>query len=331
MPEEAETAAETRQEAAQGELGPDPAPAAVDGDTAPENAAKRTVKPGEVVKVDGDPKDVVDPDDFKPEPQALVALDPDDAFRAMDRADELQILDELQGRALEVMVYSFTQQGKRLTDLSYAGVREVVRTLNTRGYTAIRVGAQPPLVDEIVENDESYYRVMVYAEDSRTGSGQWGTAVEPKHIQKRNGERPWDKFALTKALNKAQRNAMKALLPLEFQQTVVAQYLGDASKVRQIRVGSGAEKTAELPAPLDDAEAKGLLAQIHERYDELKGLNRLAMVPAAFNDYLTRSAHDHVRLRDMLAHVESLLEQEQEKAYERRRAEAATDTEEKAV
>jgi hypothetical protein len=261
--------------------------------------------------VDGQvvPEEAGDADDFKPEPSALVAVDHEDAFRAMDRADELQILDEIQGRALEAMVYSFESGGRKLTDLSYAGVREVVRTLNARGHTAIKVTSTPPTIEEFTEDGKTYYRVLVYAEDSRTGSGQWGTAVEPKHMEKRNGDVVWDKFALTKALNKAQRNAMKALIPVEFQQTVIAQYLGDASKVRQIRAGAGAAEMAELPPPLTDPRAEAQKQRCRELFDDLKQISRLALLPAQFHAYLTRAEHSHERLDEFIAYLEQRVEE----------------------
>lgn len=258
--------------------------------------------------------DVSDADEFKPPAGELVVTQDRDVYRAMDRADEQQILDEIQGRTLREMVYSFRSGGQQVTDLSYGGVREVVRTLNTRGYASIQISADKPEVEEITEGDDTYYRVMVYAYDRASGMGQWGTAVEPKHMKKRDDTRVWDKFALTKALNKAQRNAMKALLPLEFTETIVAQFLGDEERVRHIQAGAGAEKLAEYPPPLDTPEAKALTQQITERYDHLKSLNRLAMLPAVFNEYLTRSAHEIERLQAMLEHVENLIEQEEAKA-----------------
>ncbi len=268
-------------------------------------AAKAAAETG--MFADPDPHDA---DDFKPAGRELVVTPDRDVFRVMDRADEIQILDELQGRALEAMVYSFSSGGTQITDLSYAGVREVVRTLNRDRYTAIRIsGTVPPTIEETVEEGESFYRVMVYAEDVATGMGQWGTAVEPKHMKLKSGKTRWDKFALTKALNKAQRNAMKACIPLEFQQTIVAQFLGDESKVRRISAGPGAEALAELPAPLEDDLMKELQQQARERYLALKELNPLAMLPAAFNAYLTRTAHDHGRTRDMIGHIDGLIVQ----------------------
>lgn len=254
-----------------------------------------------------------DADEFKPAGAELVVAPGRDVYRVMDRHDEEQILDELQGRPVGEMVYSFSPSGggKAVTDLSYGGVREVVRTLNREHFTAIQIdGDRPPMVDEFTEEGTAYYRVMVYAKDVATGQGQWGTAVEPKKMKLRNGSEKWDKFALTKALNKAQRNAMKACLPLKFVEVIKAQYLKDANKVRELLAGPGAEAVAELPPPLDTPEAKALQAKIRERYRELADMNRLALLPAKFNVLLTNVAHDLTRMQDMLEHVEGLIELE---------------------
>lgn len=291
-PKAAEKPPESPPEPADGVPAPDPAPEEAEGGSEAQEAAP----------------EIADADEFKPPAAELVALDSQDVFRAMDRADELQILDELQGRALEVMVYSFSSGGKQLTDLSYAGVREVVRTLNVRGHTRIKIsGATPPLVDEVSEDGDSYVRVMIYAEDQSTGSGQWGVATEPKHMKKRNGDVVWDKFALTKALNKAQRNAMKALIPLEMQQTVVAQYLGDNAKVKKIQAGPGAQHLAELPPPLTDPRADAQKQEAREVYDSIKAEDRTALLPAAFHAYLVRAEHSHERLDEFLEYLRQRL------------------------
>lgn len=265
-------------------------------------------------------------EDFKPAGGELVAIDPGDAYRAMDRADEEQILDELMGRALEAMVYSFEQGGKKVTDLSYGGVHEAVRTLNVRGLTEIRVSNVPPVVDEITEDGGSYYRVLAYAEDRKNGGGQWGTAVVPKRMKLKAGtaaawrkkgrevrddDTVWDQFALTKALSKAQRNAQKPMLPLEYVQALVAQYLGQPAKVRHIR-SSTAEKLEELPPPLTDERAEGQKAEARDIYDQIKQAAGRAWFPAAeFNAYLARAEHDHDRLDDFLEFLRSKLEQAQ--------------------
>lgn len=308
------------------------APETVDGDVEeqPELTAEETIAEA-AAKAAADagmvPRDVSDADEYKPSATDLVAVERDDAFRAMDRTDEIQILDELQGRALDVMLYSYEEAGVTITDLSYAGVREVVRTLNRERYTAIRTSPDhPPALDEIREDGADYYVVKIYAADVATGSGQWGVALEPKRMKlkdqtaerwRRKGREVaadntvWDKFSLTKCLSKAQRNAMKSLLPVEFVEVIKAQFLGDSNRVRKIAAGPGAEALAELPPPLDDDLMKELQNTARERYLVLKDLNRLAMLPARFNYLMTASAHDHQRTRDFIDHIESLIELEE--------------------
>lgn len=277
--------------------------------------------------------DVVDAEpveDFKPPAQDLVALDKDDVFRAMDRADEELILDELQGRALEVMVYSFEQGGTLVTDLSYAGVSEAVRTLNDRGFARMRIAPDPlPQVEEFSQDNNRYVRVRVYAEDEATGAGRWGTATEPQRMKlkpqtaqrrRKMGEQipedntVYDKFAETKALSKASRNALKSLLPVEFTEKLKAQYLKTPDKVKYLERGKGFE-TAQLPPPLDDDEAKGLLSEIEQLYDKVRehdaGKERLT--PGKYQLHLSRNSHSHELLRayrDSLADFLRILEDE---------------------
>src|SRR4051812_19137637 len=65
---------------------------------------------------------------------------PEDVFRAMDALDELQILEALEGRPSEIMVYSFeASSGKVQTGLSWTGIAEVVRLTNQERHTRIRI------------------------------------------------------------------------------------------------------------------------------------------------------------------------------------------------
>jgi len=50
-----------------------------------------------------------------------------EVFHEMERRDENQILAEMRGEILEDLVYSTDIQGRRVTNLSYAGVKEAVR------------------------------------------------------------------------------------------------------------------------------------------------------------------------------------------------------------
>lgn len=270
---------------------------------------------GEVVP-DGDteeptpaPTEEPNPEDFKPAPTDLEVRGPEDVFRAMDRADELLILDEIQGRALEVFVYDFGKGKQRKVDLSVAGVKEAVRLLNERGGAGIRVANTAPLVEEFQEGDESYYRVMVYAEDTRGKSGYWGTAVEPKHMKLQSGATAWDRFALTKALNKAERNALKKHIPEEIRQTIISM-AREEDRVRVLH-SAAASQIADLPPPLTDERAEELRTKIELTYDKLKGLNRMALPPARYGAYLRRSEHTHAGLERMLNWLEELVAEEE--------------------
>lgn len=283
----------------------------------------------EVIEGETVPEDVSDADAYKPPAAELAVIGEEDVYRAMDRADEELILDELQGRALAVMVYSFNQGGQKITDLSYAGVSEAVRTINARGFGKIKVADSPPLISEVREDGIDYYRVMAYAVDEATGAGRWGTAVEPKQMKLKDrtarakrdaGEqvtddgRVWDKFALTKALNKAQRNAMRDLIPLEFRQTIIAQYLGDKDKVRHIRAGGDPEPLAELPAPLTDERAEQQREECRAIYKQIQDFDRLKILPREFHANLIRVEHDHDRLDDFIGYLKDRLAEVKEAA-----------------
>jgi hypothetical protein len=247
-----------------------------------------------------------DPDEFAP--AALVPVDEPDYFRAMSLADEQQVLDELQGRALDAMLYSFQQDGKPVTGFSWVGIRESVRTLNARGYTRIRIVADPPPQFREIRDEEGGDAIecMAYAVDERTGGGQWGVAKQPLNMKLRNGKTKPDPFARTKALSKAQRNAYEGLIPLELREYLKAQFEG-RGQVQHIR---GAGEPDERPPALTDERATKTVAQIQARYDELKRANRLLMPPGQFNALLTAAQHDHKRLDNLLEHLSDLLDKE---------------------
>lgn len=282
--------------------------AASDAPDAPVDAPEAVTATDPPDTVDSTAEALTDVDAYRPLP--VKVEHPDDIYLVLDRADEEQIIDELAGRQLDVFLYDFTSGGKRHTDLSYAGVREAVRTLNARGHTRIRIANQPPLIEDVSEDGEQFHRVTVYAEDEATGGGQWGTAVEPKHMKLKNGKTKWDKFALTKALNKAQRNALKTQIPEVLRQMLIAQWLKDEKRVKQVRASStGAEQLAELPPPLTDERAEAQKTKCRALYDELKEINRLILPPGAFNTYLARAEHSHDRLADFIEFLGQKIEE----------------------
>lgn len=245
---------------------------------------------------------------------AVDPSDPHDVYRAMDKADEALILAELQDRALDTFVYSFESGGKQQTDLTVAGVNETVRLMNERGGTQVGISEQPPVVDHETRAGEEYVRVMVYARDARSpGSGRWGTAIEPV-----NNTKGWDKFAFTKALNKAERNALKKQIPEDWRQYIIAQYLGThhMQQLQQLdpRKGLGAGRVAELPPALDDERAQAIKKEIHEKFGQLRKLNPLKMPPARMQAHLARAeTESHERMEMMVDSMNEWIQQEEER------------------
>lgn len=236
----------------------------------------------------------------------------DDVFRAMDAHDELQILEALEGRPSKVMVYSFSSGGSLQTGLSFQGVAEVVRTMNGAGHTSIRVSPDhAPIVEEVQEENEggdivTYIQVTVYAEDSRNGGGNWGAARQAKFQTFRNKDRKpeLDKFAYSKALSKAQRNAMLPLTPVVFRETLIAQMLNEPARVKALRVGMG-DPVAEMPAPLTDERAEALKVEIRAVFKEIRDLDPTALMPGQFHVKLQRVAHEHAGMEELLEALRS--------------------------
>lgn len=270
-------------------------------------------------------------EDFKPSPAELVAPGPDDTHGTLvvlDRHDELAIIEEFQRRALEVMLYDVPKGGDRLIDLSYAGVNEAVRLLNTMGGLEIGVveGSLHVTTEtyDVGDGPEPFFVATVAALEKRTGYLQYGTASEPQRMKlkkstaermRRDGkkvaedDRIFDVFARAKAINKAQRNALKVQIPETMRQTMIATYKGDTAALKQIQAGQGAAQLAELPPPLpaDDARANELRGRVRELYQEIRAIDVLKVLPAQFHAYLTRSEHSYEKLEEFVGYLEQRL------------------------
>jgi len=125
-----------------------------------------------------------------------------DVFVEMDRLDEEQILRSLQGGAIEEYVYSFSQGGQTVVGLSWTGARELARSLT---------GIQ--MEDPQITQDDDQITVLIAGRDVNRQTRLFAVAQQAKLEKRRNGESVTDKFALAKALSKAQRNAILALAP----------------------------------------------------------------------------------------------------------------------
>jgi hypothetical protein len=155
----------------------------------------------------------------KPEPeQARVQV-----FQEMERRDENQILAELRGDLIEEFVYSINVQGRTVTNLSYAGVKEAIRR---KGHVEI--------LDFHVEQDEKEYKAVVRVRDHDAQIDVLGASTAER-------EKP---FAWTLAINKSERNAFMKLLPAKWIASTITEYLG-----RNKPQPAGTKQVTESPVP----------------------------------------------------------------------------------
>jgi hypothetical protein len=126
------------------------------------------------------------------------------AYQDMDKRDENQIIQEMRGEILEDLVYDISIGGRRVTNLSYAGIKEAIRR---RGSLEI--------LDVKTEETEASIRVMVKVRDLQNRIDVLGASEADK-------TKP---FAYTLAVNKAERNAFAKLIPAKWFATLIDEYL----------------------------------------------------------------------------------------------------------
>ena len=175
-------------------------------------------------------------------------------YDVVDQVDDQAIVELMTGQTIQDYVYSFKQGGRTVEGLTLAGINEAA---NRRG------GIQ---VEELnYEELDNSWIATVRAVDTITGSSRWGAYEQPKMSSGRN-----DPFAFTKAVHKAQRNAIKQLIPVPVIREVLNFYLhrktgsGNAAPQQQIPQSTGnivqAQKAAFAIANnlADPLEKKGI-------------------------------------------------------------------------
>jgi hypothetical protein len=131
--------------------------------------------------------------------------------RDLDAADDDAILAQIMGHVVDISdyVYSFQQGGKLVEGLSLIGVNEAA---NRKG--SIRV--KEMLFDDRLHSWLAY----VTAIDTSTNKIHYGAFEQPKRA--RSGK--LDAFAFTKAVHKAQRNAIRQHLPAHLVREIINLY-----------------------------------------------------------------------------------------------------------
>ena len=150
---------------------------------------------------------------------------PVEVFQEMDRRDENQILAEMRGEQLQEFVYSIGLEGRTVTNLSYAGVKEAIRR---RGHVEI--------LDYKVDENEEEYRALVRIRDHENQIDVLGASTAEK-------AKP---FAYTLAVNKAERNAFTKLIPAKWIATLIHEWL-ERNRTGQAQTASGTIKQPKVP------------------------------------------------------------------------------------
>lgn len=160
-------------------------------------------------------------------------MDKGDVFKMFDEADEEQIEAELKGAVAEEMVYSFTVGGQKITGLTKSGTWAVMRAFNK---TAI-AGKKPiivlsPIKDGLLTESPEMYGFVANASlidvTKNIVLENGGGGSEASKLDNRGKK---DSFALAKAIAKAQRNAIRVLLPDD----VVNKHIEKWSKQGKVR------------------------------------------------------------------------------------------------
>lgn len=121
-------------------------------------------------------------------------------FIEIDRRDEAQILEELHGKAIEALFYEFTQSGRQVVALSWAGVKYFTLQLG-------HVSIEEVKLDEGADS----YKAIAWAYSKDRDLRVMGAAEQSKTLP--YGDKKKDEFALAKVVSKCQRNALRNLLP----------------------------------------------------------------------------------------------------------------------
>jgi hypothetical protein len=128
---------------------------------------------------------------------------PAEFFQLSERQDEAQIAAEMRGELLGQYVYRINLHGREITNLSIAGIREAVRR---------RGGVE--IMEFHVEDVEDEFRATVKVRDHVNQIDVVGASTCKKS----------QPFAYTIAMNKAERNAFRKLVPEKLLALLIGEY-----------------------------------------------------------------------------------------------------------
>ena len=139
----------------------------------------------------------------------VVDLPAQNEVSAFEQKEDEIIINQMQSASVEEYIYTFKQGGRTVTGLTLAGINEAA---NRRGNIEVE--------DITTTEKEDSWLVIVKARDEITNTSRYGAYEQPKIYFNKP-----DPFAYTKAVHKAQRNAIKQLLPVPVIKKVLDYYL----------------------------------------------------------------------------------------------------------
>ena len=197
----------------------------------------------------------------------------------LDRLEDAAIMGVVTSGDKEAFVYEFQQGGKTIRGLTVAGIDEAA---NFRGGITI---TEP----KIEEKDNSYF-VMVEAVDEVNKTTRWGCFEQPKKQGSKH-----DIFAITKAVSKAQRNALRKVLPQAWQLRAIAHLCGEGPMPAVPAMPAAAQREEmRVDEPDTGIDRRATMAGLAELMPALgvQGITKEAVAQAFRNNFGVESRAD---------------------------------------
>lgn len=222
---------------------------------------KRIARP--VVQLPGEKKEE---DPVKAKAKTAAPLVPEEqVYEVFEQRDEQQIQALLEGRYLEEFVYEFCrrhkwQSGVRPPECTCKDLVCGISWLAVQEASRVYGGIQVPVEKCKIKEDAEQVEALVEAIDTQTNSSRIGVASQAKMMRTYQGV-VRDQFATQKALSKAQRNAIKQLLPQTMLKEWIQKHRNGGNGKTQGAQASAQPAAGGQPHPLD-ARAQELRAEI---------------------------------------------------------------------
>jgi hypothetical protein len=156
-------------------------------------------------------------------------------FELMDAADDEQILAEVKGKGatvIEEWVYSFEQDGKEITGLSWTGTKNAAVWLARKGWGKLNIKTVDYKQDP---TDPEYMLFNAIAEDTQNGLSMPGFKRQWTKLKTRKGDIITNPFWYEQGASKAMRNAMQALMPADWIASMIKDWM-ENGKVKKIEM-----------------------------------------------------------------------------------------------